>query len=220
MKLKILLTLPVLFLISWFIGTASSEYKGQINHDRYTLTKKEKPSGSLNEKVHWKGSFVMVKNPGTDREETIELGENLVTTAGLQFISEAVAEVLGVGTTTSDFNRLICGDSSSGAPSASSDTDSINDISGCDKALESGYPKRDDTANTENTGAAANAVTWKFALAAGDVVSSDITDWAITITGHGAASPILNHLDAAAQTLTSSDAANVYYNLTPADDGA
>ena len=102
-------------------------------------------------------------------------------------------------------------------------TSTVTIASGAVSGLESGYPKADDTGNSENTGAAVDAVTYKFAWTTAQINTSAgnaITGGAIYDVGQSSpvnATKLLTHWNftsPASFHKTNTDTLTLYVNHT------
>jgi hypothetical protein len=135
---------------------------------------------------------------------------NIVTTAGAVYYAQRAC----TETPTNAFANLVLGSTVSPTPVAGDDYSDITAIAGTNKAKASGYPKSNDS-DTDNTGAATNAISWKFSYAAAEFTAASVTEGVITIASPIAGSPVLCHFAFAAEfPIESTDALVVYVNHT------
>jgi hypothetical protein len=135
---------------------------------------------------------------------------NIVTDAGdIYYAQSAAGEAV-----TNAFDTLWLGDGGS-APAKGNDSDDITLIASSAKLVKATYPLTDD-GDADNTGAAADVLTWTFEYAAGDFNHAAITDGMIGVGAHGAAEPALTHFEfsGGAFEKTASDTLKVIVNHT------
>jgi hypothetical protein len=155
----------------------------------------------------WKGLVVAVLEDTEGNKRIIET-KNLVTTAGdIYYAQKACGE-----TPTNAFANCVLG-SAAVAPAKTSTYDNITPIAGSNKAKSTGYPKSNDL-DADNTGKAADAITWKFEWAAADFNHTAITEGVITIAAPGAGSPVLSHFQFTSFAKASTDTLKLYVNHT------
>ena len=157
------------------------------------------------------GEVIAIVTPVDGGPERIYRTHNIVTDAGdIHYAERGAGE-----TPTNAFDTMELGDSTSGAPGKSSTTSTINLIASTDKVVKATYPKTND-GDSDNTGAAADVVTWTFEYGAADFTSADITDGHIAVAAHGAAAPVLTHFEFSGGSFakTASDTLKVIVNHT------
>lgn len=136
--------------------------------------------------------IAILKNEKTGERRVIET-HNIVTDTGDVYYAERGA----AETPTNTFNSMYLGDVSSSAPAKGNDFSDLNEIGSpgdTEKLVKATYPQTDD-GDTDNTGAATDAVTWTFEYAAGDGNWSSITDGMITVASATGSNPILTHFE-------------------------
>jgi hypothetical protein len=116
---------------------------------------------------------------------TVHETHNIVTDAGDVYYAQQGANE----TPTNTFTQMELG--SAGTPGKAATTSSFTLIASTAKTVKSTYPKTNDTGDADNTGDAADAVTWTFEWAAADFNHAAITHGWIVVSGHGAGAPIL-----------------------------
>jgi len=145
---------------------------------------------------------VIKKADGTTE---IVKGKNIVTNNGdIAYAQKVVGEAtdfdnpylrLGTGTTAVD----------------KTDTDVTTFITGSDKAVDTGFPQRNNT-DPGNTDGGVNIVTWKISYALGDLNVTGIAEGAITNVGTNPSYALNHFLFASSFDVTSSDQLTVYIN--------
>ncbi len=142
---------------------------------------------------------------------------NIITDQGDIFYAQKIAGAAP----TNNFNSLYLSTAAwdAGHPAKTSTSDNLASvITGSEAAVAVGYPLADDTANPDNTGAAADAVTWKFsyskaAFAANGIVSGAISVAAVTSWGANAGTDqLLTGFTLASFNKTNNDTLDVYVN--------
>ncbi len=132
-------------------------------------------------------------------------GKNIVTNDGdIAYAQKVVGEAtnfdnpylrLGTGTTAVD----------------KTDTDVTTFITGSDKAVDTGFPQRNNT-DPGNTDGGVNIVTWKISYALGDLDVTGIAEGAITNVGTNPSYALNHFLFASSFDVTSSDQLTIYCN--------
>lgn len=131
---------------------------------------------------------------------------NIVTTAGDTYYAQQAANE----SPTNAFTQLELG--SAGTPGKTATTSGFTLIAATAKTVKATYPKTAD-ADADNTGDAADAVTWTFEYTAADFNHAAITHGWIVVAGHGAGAPILTGFAfAAAFPKASTDTLKVIIN--------
>ena len=126
--------------------------------------------------------MVVVQKDGTKK---VYKAENIVTNDGDTYYAQRVC----TETPTYTFANCVLGTGAVAA--AKTDTyDNITPIAGSNKAKSTGYPKTND-ADTDNTGAGVDIITWLFSWAAADFNNAAIREGVITIASPIAGSKIL-----------------------------
>lgn len=101
---------------------------------------------------------------------------------------------------------------SAGTPGKAATTSDFTLIAATAKTVKATYPKTAD-GDADNTGAAADSVTWTFEWTAADFNHAAITHGWIVVSGHGAGAPLLTGFAFAASfTKTASDTLKVIVN--------
>jgi hypothetical protein len=136
-------------------------------------------------------------------------GLNIVTDAGdIYYAQSAAAE-----TPDNDFDHansgLRLGDDNTTPTKA--DTDVTSFLSGSAHALDATYEKTDDD-DTNNSGAGANVVTWRYSYTTGEGNVADIIEGAIVDNRTTPTAALTHFLFAGVFTKTSSDTLTVYVN--------
>lgn len=133
---------------------------------------------------------------------------NIVTDAGDIYYAQQSANEAP----TNAFTQMELG--SAGTPGKAATTSSFTLIAATAKTVKATYPKTAD-ADADNTGDAADAVTWTFEWAAGDFNHAAITHGWIVVAGHGAGAAILTGFAFAASfPKASTDTLKVIVNHT------
>ena len=154
-------------------------------------------------------------------------GKNTVTNDGdIYYAKKAVG---GTPSSNENFFASACVLQNPSSADSIAKTDTYQQISnpittsGAVSGLESGYPKADDTGNSENTGAAVDAVTYKFAWTTAQIDTSSgnaITGGAIYDVGQSSpvnATKLLTHWNftsPASFHKTNTDTLTLYVNHT------
>lgn len=146
-----------------------------------------------------------------DGSKEIHRATNIVTDAGdVYYAQRAAGEA-----PTNAFDALHLG-TSAVAPTKADDADDLTAIAASGKAAGAGYPQTDDQ-DADNTGKAADAVTWKFTYATADGAFADVACGGIAVGAGalGAAEALLTRfLFAAPFSKTADDTLTVYVNHT------
>lgn len=148
----------------------------------------------------------VIKDSSGNIKRTIK-GKNIVTTDG----DTAYAQMIVGEASAFDSPYMRLGTGTTVVTKADTDVETF--ISGSGKALDTGFPQRNN-ADPGNTDGGVNVITWKFSYALGDINTTGISEGAIT---NDIASPTgaLNHfLFAAAFDVASTDQLTVYVNHT------
>lgn len=141
--------------------------------------------------------------------ELIVPGVNIVTDAGDIYYAQSAAGE----TPDDDFNGANSGLRLGGDNTAptKSDTDVTTFLSGTGKALDATYEKTNDD-DTDNTGAAANVVTWRYSYATGEGNTTGIIEGAIVDNRTTPTAALTHFLFAASFDKTSNDTLKVFVN--------
>ena len=115
---------------------------------------------------------------GTPFGKQCFLASNIITNAGDVYYAQSAAGE----SVTNNFNSLYLSsvDWGTGPSKTSTSSDIASMISGTEKTPTSTYPKTND-ADSDNTGAGTDIVTWLFSYAKGDFTDADIDAGAISI---------------------------------------
>lgn len=136
--------------------------------------------------VGWKGIIVVVLNTPKDKKRFV--CKNIITNAGDIYYAQK-----GVGETpANNFTNLYLGSTPSPSPGKDSNFGSITLISDTNKALETGYPKTNDT-DSDNGYGGANVVTRKYAYGKADFAAASITEGIIATATASGTDPVLCH---------------------------
>jgi len=142
-----------------------------------------------------------------DGTEDAHLGANIVTDAGDRYYAEKACGQ----TPNSDFAaggmRLGTGSTSP----AKSDTDVTTFVTGSGKAVDATYPKTAD-ADTDNSGAGTDIVTWRVSYATSEANSAGINEGAVVDNITTPTAAHCHWLFAAPFTKTSTDTLKVFVN--------
>jgi len=154
-------------------------------------------------------------------------GKNTVTNDGDIFYAKKAVDTAPA--TNEDFKASACVLQNPSSADSIAKTDTYQQVSnpittsGAVQGLQSGYPKADDTGNSENTGAAVDAVTYKFAWTTAQINTSSgnaITGGAIYDVGQTSpvnATKLLTHWNftsPASFHKTNTDTLTLYVNHT------
>lgn len=177
----------------------------------------------LHGKEIWsKSSIAMFTNVSAvltheDGSKDIYYGKNIVTDQGDRYYASTIVGTLAHLNTTADFRGtgyMRLGTSLTAA--TKSDTDVGSFIANGSVALDSTYPKVSDT-DSDNTGAGADIVTWRFTFGTGIGNANSISEAAITggatgYAGGAAGTALTRFLFASTFNKTSSDTLKVFVN--------
>jgi hypothetical protein len=153
----------------------------------------------------WKN--ITVKITRANGEVEIIRGKNLVTDEGDIYYAQKV-----VGETT-DFPTPFLRLGTSDVAPEKDDTDVNTYITDSAKAVDTGFPKRNNT-DPGNTGGGVNTLTWKITYALGDLDTTGIQEGAIVDDGASPTKAICHFLFDSSFDVASSDQLTVYVNHT------
>lgn len=152
-------------------------------------------------------------------------GKNTVTNDGDIFYAKKAVDTAPAS--NEDFKQSACVLQNPSSADSIAKTDTYAQVSnpittsGAVQGLQSGYPKADDTGNSENTGAAVDAVTYKFAWTTAQINTSAgnaITGGAIyDVNASGGSQKLLTHWNftsPASFHKTNTDTLTLYVNHT------
>jgi hypothetical protein len=123
-------------------------------------------------------------------ERKLIWGRNLVTTAGDVYYAQKSCGESPTNNFANLYLATACSESGSD-PTKTSNYSHFTVVGGSSKAKSSGYPKTADD-DSDNTGAGADIVSWKFEYATGDGPFTAITHSFIAESGATGSDPILN----------------------------
>lgn len=140
----------------------------------------------------------------------IILGENIVTDAGDKYYAQKAC-----GESPTDaFDRMFLASAGPATPAKTDTRNLFTDISGSEKAKTALYPKTAD-ADSDNTGAGVDVISWLFSYATGDGDWSGITHAYVTKATPGANEVLLASIKfAASWAKDSNTSAKVFVNHT------
>jgi hypothetical protein len=176
----------------------------------------------MNEAVKARGHWVFVVGH-PDGSKTVTEADNLITTAGLQFLAESVSRAAGVIATYSDADTNFAEEAvcvvSDGLVGTLAITDTYTEIAnplGIAKGVFPGYPRIEDTDPSNTAGAGPDVVTWKFYWNATEEPCATggytLTHAAVCETA-SAGKPLLNRV-AATTTIGAGDTLTIFLNVT------
>jgi len=142
-----------------------------------------------------------------DGSKAVIPGKNIVTDEGDIYYAQKVA-----GESTdfdTPFLRLGTGTSTP----AKTDTDVQTFITGSEKAVDSGFPQRNN-ADPGNTDGGVDTVTWKITYALGDLDTTGISEGAIVDDGTSPTKALCHFLFSSAFDVADTDQLTVYVNHT------
>ena len=154
----------------------------------------------------WENITVVIKDKDGNIKDIVK-GKNIITDAG----DTAYAQMIVGESTNFDTPYLRLGTDNT-APTKS-DTDVTTFITGSDKALDTGFPQRNNT-DPGNVDGGVNVITWKFSYALGDLDTTGIIEGAIVDSGASPTTALNHFLFAAAFDVASTDQLTVYCNAT------
>jgi len=156
----------------------------------------------------WNVIAVLKKADGTKK---VLFAKNIVTDEGDKWYAQKACGE----TPTNNFNTMVLGNGTQPTWGKSSTYDDLGSpISGSEKTVSSGYPKTNDD-DTDNTGAGADVVTWKFEWGKTDFSATGINQAVITVASPGTGSPILTGFNFTSSfDKTENDTLKVFVNHT------
>jgi len=155
-----------------------------------------------------RSNVVAIRRGAVTKEAELFLGLNIITNTGDTYYARRAAAETPSPNFAATTARLRLGSSS--AAVAKTDTDVTTFITGASTAVDSGYPKTNNTDDADNTGDGVDIVSWRYQFGTSGF-SGSVKEGAIV----NAASPTsaLNHfLFAAAIAKTNSDTLKVFVN--------
>lgn len=143
---------------------------------------KDKESKYIKRGVLWNPADNVVallrRKEGRDWIKHFFFGKNIVTDAGDTFYAQQAANETPTNDFTSANNRIELRATADTPAKADTYGDVASPVTATRKAKTSGYPKSNDT-DTDNTGKAVDAVTWKYEWTTGDFTQTGIVGGAI-----------------------------------------
>ncbi len=149
-------------------------------------------------------TVVLTKKDGS---EQIIKGKNIVTDEGDIYYAQKVT-----GETT-DFETPYLRLGTGTSTPAKTDTDVTTYITGSARAVDSGFPQRNN-ADPGNTDGGVDTVTWKISYALGDLNTTGISEGAIVDDGASPTKAICHFLFSSAFDVADTDQLTVYVNHT------
>jgi len=138
---------------------------------------------------HQHDALLVLTNEKTGAEERI-WGRNLVTDAGDDWYAQSACSQTPTNAFANLYLATACSEAG-GNPTKTSTYANFTVVAGSSKAKTATYPKTAD-ADSDNTGAGTDIVSWAFAYTTGDGPFTAITHSFIAKSGAGGTDPILN----------------------------